>query len=97
MSIAKVNPGNLAQIQWGKGSWQKPEQLTAEQRAWATAPKRLLEQVGLSLKARKNAFNEEFGLGLSIPRFRRLYREAGITKQKMTSRLGGKKLPSEQR
>jgi hypothetical protein len=33
----------------------------------------LREQVGLSIKARKDAFNLEFGLKLSIPRFRRLY------------------------
>ena len=69
--------------------------MTDEQRQWSTAPKRLREQVGLSLKARKMAFNEEFGLSVSIPRFRRIYKEERITQQKMTSRLGGLKLPSQ--
>ena len=66
-----------------------PEEATDEQKAWVTAPQRLREQVGLSLKARKEAFNAEFGLGISIPKFRWLYRQEGITQQKMTSRLGG--------
>lgn len=50
--------------------------------------------MGLSLKSRKEAFNEEFGLSVSIPKFRSMYKEEGVTLQKMTSRLGGVKLPS---
>jgi len=55
----------------------------------------LRDQMGLSLYARKEVFKEEFGLNVSIPRFRRLYQDAGITLQKMTSRLGQRKLPSQ--
>ena len=81
-------------MRWGQGRWQEKKQFTAEQIAWATSPARLREQTGFSLKARTKAFNAAFGLTSSIKRFRRLYREAGITQQKMTSRLGGVKLPS---
>jgi hypothetical protein len=33
-------------------------------------------------------------MSISIRRFRKLYKEGRVTKQKMSSRLGGKKLPS---
>jgi hypothetical protein len=54
------------------------------------------EQCGLSLKARRLAFNAYWNLGISLRLFRRLYREMRITKQMMTSRLGGKKLQSQE-
>ena len=95
MIAKKKGPEALRETRWGKGSWKEKEKVTDEQRQWSTAPKRLREQVGLSLKARKLAFNEEFGLSVSIPRFRRIYKEERITQQKMTSRLGGLKLPSQ--
>ena len=57
----------------------------------------MYEQVGLSLKAKTGAFNDKFGTSISCKRFRRLYKEEGITKQKMASRLGGVKLPSEEK
>ena len=47
------------------------------------------EQVGLSLKARTDAFKAEFDVQLSVPKFRSFYKQVGITQQKMTSRLGG--------
>ena len=34
---------------------------------------------------------------VSVHKFRSFYKQEGITQQKMTSRLGGKKLPSQQR
>ena len=48
----------------------------------------------MSLPQRRIQFNEHFRLEVSMKRFRRLYREHKITKQRMTTRLGPKKLPS---
>ena len=98
LKIAKNDgPEALKDARWGRGSnkWKLP--FTDEQIEWATGPQRLKEQVGLSLIARRDAFNKEFGTLVSLRRFRRLYRQARITQQKMTSRLGGKKLPSRAR
>ena len=80
LKVAKLNPAELEHTRWGKGQHQQPAQFTKEQQAWATGPQKLLEQVGLSIKARKDAFNQQFGQSISIPRFRRLYQEVGITK-----------------
>ena len=80
MLIAKQQgPEALKATKWGYGVGSCREEFTQEQKDWATAPKTLREQVGLSLMARKSIFNQEFGLQVSIPRFRRLYREAGVT------------------
>ena len=93
--IAKQQgPEALKATKWGYGVGACREEFTQEQKDWATSPRTLREQVGLSLMARKNIFNQEFGLQVSVPRFRRLYREAGVTLQKMGSRLGPRKLPS---
>ena len=96
MKIAQSSPESIPEVQFRKGR-PRPKELTQEQRDWAGDPARLREQVGLSLKARREAFNLEFGTKISHPQFRQLYREVGITKQKMTSRLGGKKLASQQK
>ena len=62
LKVARENPEDLPNMHWGTGSWQKPEEATNEQKDWVTDPQRLREQVGLSLKARKDAFNDEFEL-----------------------------------
>ena len=54
-------------------------QFTHEQRAWATDSNKLKEQVGLSLKARTIAFNEEFDSNVSIRKFRSIYQEEGVS------------------
>ena len=97
LRIAKTAPAELEHIKWGSGCQQQTKELTAEQRDWAKDPQRLREQVGLSLRARKEAFNAEFNEHISVPKFRCFYKQVGITQQKMCSRLGGKKLPSQQR
>ena len=73
----------VQRLQWGRGRWQVREEFTRRQVEWAICPQRLREQTGLSLKARKEAFNRQFGLAASIPRFRRIYREHGVTKRRL--------------
>ena len=57
LKIAKTAPGDIERIKWGHGCWSVPKELTVEQKDWAMDPQRLREQVGLSLRARKAAFN----------------------------------------
>ena len=58
-------------MRWGTGcQQQQPLELSAEQKVWVTDPQRLREQVSLSLKARTDAFNNQFGQRISVTKFR---------------------------
>ncbi len=59
---------------------------------WLTNPETLVKQVGMSLRARWAQFILRFDRDIKYGQFRRIYRQAHITKQKLSSRLGGEQL-----
>ena len=81
----------LQQAQWGGD--RKFKHLTAEQLDWILDPRTLREQVGLPLKARGQQFKERFGQSVTAAEYRRFYRQAKITRQKLRFRLGAQRLP----
>ena len=78
---------------FGAGRPSAEPELTREQLDWLTAPRTLINQVGLSLPAKVQQFNDHWGHRLSTYDLRKLYRQLGITQQQLHSRLGGVRLP----
>ena len=70
LKVAKSQPEEVVNMKWGTGCQQQPLELSAEQKMWVTDPQRLREQVSLSLKARTDAFNNQFGQRISVTKFR---------------------------
>ena len=69
-------------------------QLTEQQLAQVISPDTLRNQCGFNLKARALAIEEWFQTPCSEYQLRRLYRDHGISRQRMVYRLGASKLPS---
>ena len=97
LKIAKEQGLDALKIaRWGGG---RPRQhvaptLRVAQLNWLASMQTLRSQIGLSLIARCAQFNQYWAMQVSLSDFRRLYSCAKISKQKIISRLGGKRLAS---
>lgn len=83
-------------LNWRKGHPGSPVLLTNEQVRRIVSKKTLVEQVGLSVRARCLQIEAWCGVPIKPYRLRQLYRRHCVARQLMQTRLGGKKLKCEE-
>jgi hypothetical protein len=78
----------LWQLNWALGRPPRLARVPEPQMTSITARTTLIKQAGLSLAVRCQQTNAKFSTEISVPDFRRIYKSAKITRQKMKKYMG---------